>query len=443
MTHENQDGSVGPALAKSWQYIGQGNKEFELTLRDDARFSDGTPVTADSVKKWLDYYSGAKGPNANWIKISSIQAIANDKVHISLSDQNPILPELLSDQWTWGALASDKAVANPASLLEESFGAGPYVLVPSETVAGDHYTYVPNQYYYDQTKIRYQKIVARVIGNANSMLQAAASGQVQVATGDPSTAAVAANDGLSVFNKPGGTAELVFMDVDGKLSPALADVRVRQALNYAVDRKSIMSALIGGYGSAASVHMTSDGAEPQYNDYYTYDPVKAKSLLSAAGYQNGFTLKVLTSAQWGTLGVPVMHAVAKYLQAVGITLDIVEAKDNSDWLQKLRSKEFSATGLPGDSLPMFITYPTFFAANSVLHPGGATDPILADMFKSGSISGDPSNVWKQMTTRITEQAYLMPLFASDKIWYASKAIGGVSFSSNALIPIATDWFTRS
>lgn len=50
ITHLNPDGTVAPALATSWSYVGTGNETFEFTLRHDARFSDGTPVTASAVK---------------------------------------------------------------------------------------------------------------------------------------------------------------------------------------------------------------------------------------------------------------------------------------------------------------------------------------------------------------------------------------------------------
>src|SRR5246127_4165948 len=62
LTHQEPNGDIGPGLATSWHYIGNTNTEFSLTLRPNARFSDGTPVTASAVKAWLDYaYLTVKG----------------------------------------------------------------------------------------------------------------------------------------------------------------------------------------------------------------------------------------------------------------------------------------------------------------------------------------------------------------------------------------------
>src|ERR1700722_12653875 len=62
LTHQEPNGDIGPGLATSWHYIGTTNTEFSLTLRPNARFSDGTPVTASAVKAWLDYaYFTVKG----------------------------------------------------------------------------------------------------------------------------------------------------------------------------------------------------------------------------------------------------------------------------------------------------------------------------------------------------------------------------------------------
>lgn len=55
LPHINPDGTISPALATSWRYVGTGNTTFELTLRHDARFSDGTPLTASAVKAYFGY----------------------------------------------------------------------------------------------------------------------------------------------------------------------------------------------------------------------------------------------------------------------------------------------------------------------------------------------------------------------------------------------------
>jgi peptide/nickel transport system substrate-binding protein len=73
LTHLKPNGDIGPALATSWHYVGSTNTEFTLTLRHDARFSDGTPVTASAVKAWLDYaYFKAKASITSSLALKSI-----------------------------------------------------------------------------------------------------------------------------------------------------------------------------------------------------------------------------------------------------------------------------------------------------------------------------------------------------------------------------------
>ena len=106
ITHLNPDGTVSPGLATSWHYIGAGNLDFEFTLRKDAKFSDGTPVTSAAVKTYLQYWSQAKGPFASDIAIKSIATTGNWTVDLHLKTPNPILPYLLTEVFGIGFVSS-------------------------------------------------------------------------------------------------------------------------------------------------------------------------------------------------------------------------------------------------------------------------------------------------------------------------------------------------
>lgn len=439
LTHQMPDGSIGPGLATSWRYVGTGNMEFELTLRGDARFSDGAPVTADAVKIWFEYVAGAKGPFSSRLDIAAIETIGQQIVRLQLASPNPIIPFLLSEEFTWGSVASPNAVADPSTLGTRTIGAGPYVLDPSATVSGDHYTYKPNSYYYDKSKIKFSQVVAKVITDPSSMLQAAATGQLRVAVGDLSTAAAAADSGLNVVRVPNGwITGLVLIDTEGKLSKPLGDVRVRQALNYAIDRKTITTALAGDYGSPTAQEMTKDGRDPAYDAFFPYDPAKAKSLLADAGFANGFTLKVLTQGQWGNLGDAVARAMAKDLKAVGVTLDITEAATSSQFGAEFTTNKFPAIQLLLESLSMWELYGRLAPGNS-LHPGSA-DPEMEKLAGEAATSPDPASYFVQMSRRLTEYAKFVPAFIADKVYFGAEDIGGLGGSVGYLKP--TDWFIK-
>ena len=233
LIHINSNGTYSPGLATSWKYVGTGNKTFEFTLRDDARFSDGTPVTAQAVKVWLNYFEHADGPFvSDFGPISSITTSGKWTVVLHLGAPNPDVPYFLSEAlFNWGFVEAPSAVAHPATLGTTTDGAGPYELVASQTVSGSVYTFKPNPYYYDSSAIKWSKVVVKVISTPATMLSALESGQLDVAQGDVSTASAAKAAGFNVLSAPDGTVHILFLDRAGTLDPALGNVEVRQALN--------------------------------------------------------------------------------------------------------------------------------------------------------------------------------------------------------------------
>src|SRR5581483_10676374 len=92
--------------------------------------------------------------------------------------------------------------------------------------------------------------------------------------------------------------------------------------NYALDRNTIVKGVLAGFGEPTSAFIPSD-VDTGLNNSYPYDPTKAKQLLAAAGYPNGFTLDVICQGAYlGQLGEPLVQAAAKCLAAVGIKLNI-------------------------------------------------------------------------------------------------------------------------
>jgi peptide/nickel transport system substrate-binding protein len=310
---------------------------------------------------------------------------------------------------------------------------------PARTVAGDHYTYVPNPYYYKKSAIRYSEVDVKIIPQNSSMLQALKTGQIDLAEGDPSTGAAANSAGFNVVATPYETIMLYISDWKGKVTPALADVRVRQAINYAIDRKTISRALFGPYAAPTDVLLTTD-ATPK-KTYYPYNPQKAKALLAAAGYSKGVTIKAFDFAGLGQFGDPLIQAAASDLQKVGINLDVKTAATGGVWVQYLHSKKFpiSETGFPFVTTP--IMTPTY-----LLPPGdnfGEYDPVVRKLYYQGLNAANPIPAWKRMWDRVAKQAYFVPLVSQDTLWYVSKHVGGVT-SSKARVGMALpqEWYPR-
>jgi peptide/nickel transport system substrate-binding protein len=162
---QNADGSVHAGLATSWKYIPDPNgkhKSFQFTLRQDARYSDGARVTAQSVKAFLLYIQAAKTRSDTLIgPIRSIETKGKWTVVVHLKSPNPLLPQAFSDQSAYGVPFGPKALADPASLAKQGDFAGAYIVDTTHSVVGPggHITLVPNPLYYDKSKQVWSKVV--------------------------------------------------------------------------------------------------------------------------------------------------------------------------------------------------------------------------------------------------------------------------------------------
>jgi peptide/nickel transport system substrate-binding protein len=425
--HMKPDGSFDAALATKWQFLPTGgapNREFEFTLRRDARFSDGELVNAKAVVGWLDYFSKAQGPYANWLGPDPAFEAADEwTVRVHLKVPTPLLPWYLSDAHNWGLVASPRAVANPTLFTNETFGAGPYVLDPSQSVKGDHYTFVPNANHHDKSSVRFKEINFKIISVPSSMLQSMQSGQLDAGYGDPTTLAAAESSGLRVAAAPNAQ---MLMVMNPQRAPQFADVRVRQALNYAVDRRAIAEAIAGKHGAGTSEFLTTD-AEAGLRNYYGYDPARARSLLGAAGYANGFKMDFLSRpADQGAVGPTLTQAVAKYLEAVGIQTNIIVPPASAAWTTARGSAPLYTT--PASLAPTPTRWSVYVEPGKAAFGGYFDDPKMVELFNLGLSEPNPTASWKKMWELITKEAYFVPLHTYSQGWYVAKGIGGVNYT---------------
>lgn len=429
----NSAGKYVPGLAASWSYF-DGNKGFELKLRPDAKFSDGTPVDAKAVKAWIDYMGVAGGPYTGRLgKITSIEIVGDLTVRLHLAAPYPSVEGILATT-PWGQIAAPSAVASPKTLNTETVGAGSYKLDAARSVSGDSYVFMPNEYYYDKAAVQWSEIDVKVISNPTSMLQAIQSGQLDVAVGNPSTAAAAKGSGIEVVTATSAVETLILDDLS-KGSPT-GDLRVRQAMNYAIDRKALAQALVGTYGAATSAMSPGNGQVPAYEDYYAFNPDKARTLLAQAGYGKGLTLKMLEPSWKSNL----TQAVASQLAAVGITLNVTTAATPADYVTQIKSKSYAIVNqdLPTDA-DVWTVWTGTLQPKSLFNFTNWEVPELSSLINSAATSGE-AHYWTDITKAVTEKAVFVPLYKVDAVYFVSKAVTGVKLSeASGGIPLISDW----
>lgn len=427
--HIQKDGSYGPGLATSWGYVGTGNKEFKFTLRNNAKFSDGTPVDAAAVVKWLRYFPSAGGAFATQMgPVASIAAVGRYTVDIKLKAPDSAIEWQLAQTNGLGYVAAPSAVANPKNLAKGTFGAGPYVLDASQTVPNSSYTYLPNKYYYDQSAIHFSKVVLKVIPNQSTMLEALQSGQIGVATGDYTTAPSAASAGFNVVSGRTSWDGFAYLTLGAPGNP-LNKPTVRQAISYALDREKITAALLGKYGEPTSEWVTTDGFDPGYKDHFPYDPQKAKMLLAAAGYRNGLTLSAADfpgALQDGTPGDQMVQVVAQQLAAVGVKLNITTLPPGQ--FAAVLSGKYQMVASYFGINPTQIYWGLFLSPTAPLNPMhwlGA--PAASREFQRAAQAAAPAQDLAAMSRNLTDIAYPLPIYSPLSLVFANKNISGVYF----------------
>jgi peptide/nickel transport system substrate-binding protein len=440
------EGKYVPGLATKWGFApGSNNTKFDITLRHGVRFSDGSKLTAKALKKSFEYAEHVQQkihqdclPNVKGFKVTGPLSV---EVTFSKPTGARALFAFSGQGCVYGWVAGPKGLAHPKKLASSTDGAGPYMLDTDATVQNSKYVYVPNPHYYDKSKIHYHRVVFKVMTDASTTLAALKSGQVQVAQGDPSTASAAKAAGLTITAKPTQQFAILITDPGGKKIPALGKLKVRRALNYAIDRKAINKAIFGKYYTPTqeSVGPGGVGYDATLASYYNFDPKKAKRLMAQAGYADGFTATALAanvdeSAQ-------IIQAVQQYWKKIGVKLHIVSVPIDQ-WITDVQTKKWAFNSLrlvqqvPQDALGYYgkggtvnyfnYSYPKLSALGNELDVAKVT----------GGLNGA---LYRHFESALLKKALYVPVALADMIFY-SKGVGGISYSTNQPVPDPADWY---
>ncbi|MER7795502.1 ABC transporter substrate-binding protein [Streptomyces sp. NPDC097640] len=285
----NTKGEPTPNLATSWSYD-KAQTTLTLKLRTGLKFTDGTPVDAEAVRKSLLHTKSGTGTAAGEIQdITGVDVVDTHTVAIKLSHPTASLLPALGQ--VSGMIAGPKSLENP----KVPVGSGPYKLDTSATTAGQMYTYTRNPDYWNAKAFPYDKIVVRYLADPTARTNALLSGQLDGATLNLNRVRTVKGRGLNVVTyQPGDVEGLFIWDRAGNKVPALGKLKVRQALNYAFDKQAIIKSAKTGLGTPTTQLFApgEDGYEAGLDSKYSYDPAKAKKLLAEAGYPNGFSVTI-------------------------------------------------------------------------------------------------------------------------------------------------------
>ncbi len=427
LVRERADGTMEPALATAWK-VSPDFKEVTFTLRKDAKFSDGEAVNAAAVKKSFEYWRNKKGPfTVNFLAVTAVDVLDEHRISIKMSEPQPSIVGLFNGYWLAGYIISPKAVDTPNLLGTQTFGAGPYKLDTAATITRKSYTFVPNPYYYDKKRQHWDKIVLSVFEDQNAAIASMRAGQTQVLVSDPITGHANANNlpkDLRMITEPVGWTGLVFLDREGKVNPVMKDVRVRQAINIALNRPLIGRALFGKF-IEPSVQMQGKGFggyDPANDDKYGYSLDKARALLTEAGHPNGIDITIAYVNN--SLSVTLTQAIAAQLKRANINVKTHAYQGFGAMLGSFAKKEHEILMFNSNFGPPNIARFQTLAPKGSLNPYGSEDAELARLIAEASnLPADKADAaWKKVYARVVDLAWFAPIGATHVVYFASDKV---------------------
>jgi peptide/nickel transport system substrate-binding protein len=281
----DRSGKIVLALAKDYK-ISKDGKEYTFILKKGVKFHDGKPFDAEDVKftfeRLMDVQKTGTVHPEYYKDIDLVQVIDSHTVKIKLKNVNSM--------FLFNLARGDSIIVNKQAvdrLKNAPVGTGPFKFV--EWVRGDHVTLAKFEDYHRKGIPYLDKVTFKFIGDPSAQIASLKAGDIDVIAYDvsPENALLLEKDPrFRVFN--GYTTTKVILSTNNSRKP-FNDVRVRRAMAYAIDRSALIKGAMSGYGIPIGSHM--DPGNPYYIDLtsvYTYNPQRAKQLLTDAGYPNGF-----------------------------------------------------------------------------------------------------------------------------------------------------------
>lgn len=408
------DGNLGPQLAAEMPT--QVNKTtWRFKLRAGVKFTNGEPFVAASVvasvKRVLDpeYASGQLG---FFTGMKRAKAIDDRTVDIITEEEDPLLPARMG----FMKMIPPK-YSTDAKFAERPIGTGPYEFV--ERIAGERISLEANPDYWG-IKPHIPKILIRIISDESTRLSALKNGEVDLVTNLSPDYAKQVPRFLHV---PG--AENTNIRLNNQEPEAItSDVRVRQALNYAVDREAISKKLFSGYAKplkCSTIPPQAFGHNPALQPY-PYDVGKARELLQQAGAV-GKTIEFVSNPDRWLKAREVSQAVASYWEAAGLKVKL-SFQEWNDYLETLVAKRNKPSALyhssTNDLLDADRQISSYYV--STVNTAAYRNDTVDRLARQGRSEGNPDTrlgLYKQLTQTACQDAAFVFLVNVEDTYGAS------------------------
>lgn len=420
LTALDEKNNVVASLAESWTTV-DGGKTYDFALRQGVTFSNGDPFDATNAKATFDHYltpgSTVAGQLAN---VQAVEVISPTQLRIIQKQPDVSLPAILSDRA--GIMMNAKAIA--AGDFTKPVGTGPFKLESAQP--GVSITLSAQPEYWTPEAVRVAGATITQIQDPVAMANAIRSGSVDMGIVGAAQAAELGSAGDTLGTYPIKGRQLSGITWNPDLYKPLADQRVRDALNMAIDREGIVKGVFLGQGEAASQFRPegapgfSSSAQP-----IPYDPERAKELLAEAGYADGLSFNFVSPVKFAKEAEAIQANWAK----IGVDIQ-VSTPPGPGPAEALWYKPSAAAGLwsfDGRN-DLSNAYQQMLLPTAAFNPAKLADPKVTDLIQQSAATADPAaraKVFDQLAeiTSTSTQANTPVAWVYQVVAYSKSLVG--------------------
>ena len=415
--------SLKPCLAESYE-VGNNGMVYTFHIRKGVKFHNGEELTADDVVFSLNRFTTSPSTSVYATSWKGTEAVDRYTVKLTLKYPAPLLLELLA--WVNTGIVNKKAVEQFKGTDKAIVGTGAYRL--KQWNSGESVILSANEgYIKGSPKIKTVNFVAK--GDTSAVAVAFMSHELDL------TSHLAAIDVLNIKKDKNFATITVQRSMTRMIAintavPALKDLRVRQALNYAVDSQAINQMASEGVHTPANQY-TPPISEGYIKDLvgYPYNVAKAKELLAQAGYTKDHPLVLsLTYISEGVIS-RIATAVQAMLQDVGVQVKAVPLETQA-WYETMLSRKYDIGYFEGVCSPImsFIAYYASFNSKGYFNISNFNDPdvdkwTLSAMYDVNATTRVAAET--AIAKRVSEQAVVIPVYYMNAAIAFDKKLKGV------------------
>lgn len=331
----NEAGELVPNLAESFE-VSEDGTEYTLTLRQDVVFHNGEQFGADDVIATWEF---GKTPTNQYVDLyeetATVEAIDDFTVRMTTAEPNPLFLTNLANEW-WIIPAGYMNEVGIEGFEQAPVGTGPFRFV--ERVVGERIVYEANPDYWQEGVPGVARVTFRIIPDSSTRVAAIQAGEVDIVNrlNVDEAMLLEGASGVNVISYINDRVYYVaFKNIGNGIGTPLEDARVRQALNYAVNRPGIINGIFGGEASLISGFTIPGnlGFDQVAVEPFPYDPDMARELLAEAGYADGFEIGLGCPTDAYTNINEVCLAVQRDLAAIGVEVALEFRTSSTFWAE--------------------------------------------------------------------------------------------------------------